>query len=224
VRTIVVAVAVGAIAVVTLWVSGFAPNWLAPTLTAVVTAALVEEVVRRQRRIPLSEPVEFHVSIGDASYVHVPARGSEPSRTIPASGHTVRLVVTAVDRTVVLAALRVVVLERRPPRGVLSPHAGILPVRAYTALLDEDPPRLEPSGETSSVFSYTVGPDDPEAFEISVQTARWQVTWLLELDWVCGRRSGTVRVDLAGHPFSTVARPLKGLSWENVQESSGGTT
>ncbi|MET8678699.1 hypothetical protein ABZW18_14250 [Streptomyces sp. NPDC004647] len=216
VRAGAVAVAVGAAAAVALWVSDSAPEWLAPALSAVVTAALVEETVRRQRRIPRGDPLDFHVTISDASYVYVPAGTGEPQRTVPVSGHTVRLHVMAPDRTVVLAGLRAVVLERRPPRGELSPHAGVMPVRAYTVLLDEDPPRLEPRGpDTPPAFSYKVGPDDPETFELRAETARWHVTWVLELDWVCDRRSGTTRVDIAGHPFRTVARPPRGLSWED---------
>jgi len=216
-RAVAAGLAVAAVTTVVLWVSGLAPGWLAPALGAVVTAALVEETVRLQRRrTPRGDPVDFHVTVTDAHYLNVPAEGDEPRRVIPSGGHTVRLYVTAPERTVVLAGLRVVVLERRPPRGVLSPHAGILPVRAYTVLLDEDPPRLEPRGQdTPATFSYTVGPDDPETFELRVETERWQVAWELELDWVCGRRTGTIRVDLAGHPFRTAARPPRGLSWED---------
>lgn len=217
-RAVAAALAVAAVTAVVLWVSDLAPGWLAPVLSAVVTAVLVEETVRLQRRrIPRGDPLDIHVRVSDASYVHVPAGAGEPPRVVPASGHTVKLYVTATERTVVLAGLRVVVIERRPPRGELSPHAGILPVRAYTVLLDEDPPRLDPRGEdTPATFSYTVGPDDPETFELRAETERWQVAWELELDWVCGRRTGTVRVDLAGHPFRTAARPPRGLSWEDL--------
>ncbi|WP_157876578.1 hypothetical protein [Streptomyces graminilatus] len=217
-RAVAASLAVGAVATAVLWVSDLAPGWLAPVLSAVVTAALVEETVRLQRRrTPRGDPVDFHVELSDVSYFHVPGTAGEPPHVVPASGHTVRLYVTAPERTVVLAGLRVVVVERRAPCGVLSPHAGILPVRAYTVLLDEDPPRLEPRGEdTPATFSYTVGPDDPETFELRVETERWQVAWELELDWVCGRRTGTVRVDLAGRPFRTAARPPRGLSWEDL--------
>lgn len=216
-RAIVAALAFMAVTTAFLWVSNLAPDWLASVLSAVITAALVEPTARLLgRRTPQGDPVDFNVDLSDVSYVHVPANAGEPPRVVPASGHTVRLFVAAPDRTVVLAGLRVVVLERRSPRGVLWPHAGILPVRAYTVLLDEDPPRLEPRGEdTPATFSYTVGPDDPETFELRVETERWQVAWELELDWVCGRRAGTVRVDLAGHPFRTAARPPRGLSWED---------
>ncbi|MEU6227365.1 hypothetical protein [Streptomyces sp. NPDC047042] len=216
-RAIVAALAFTVVAAASLWVFAVAPGWLTSVLSLVVTAALVEPAARfLRRRTPHVDPVDFHVDLSDVSYVHVPADAGEPPRVVPASGHTVRLYVTAPERTVVLAGLRVVVLERRSPRGVLWPHAGILPVRAYTVLLDEDPPRLEPRGEdTPAGFSYTVGPDDPETFELRVETERWQVAWELELDWVCGRRAGTVRVDLAGHPFRTAARPPRGLSWED---------
>ncbi len=216
-RAVAAVLAVAAVTTVVLWVTDLAPGWLAPALSAVVTAALVEETVRLQRRrIPRGDPVDFHVTVMNAHYLLVPAEGGEPRRVVPSSGHTVRLYVTAPERTVVLAGLRVVVLERRPPRGEFSPHFGALPIRAYTVLLDEDPPRIEPHGEdTPATFSYTVGPDDPETFELRVETERWQVAWELELDWVCGRRAGTIRVDLAGHPFRTAARPPRGLIRED---------
>ncbi|WP_405822734.1 hypothetical protein OG241_40365 [Streptomyces sp. NBC_01390] len=216
-RTTVVALALTAVGTAVLWVSDLVPDWLAPLPGAVVTAALVERTAAfLRRRTPGGDPLDFHVALSDVSYLHVPAGAGEPSRVVPASGHTVRLYVTAAERTVVLAGLRVVVIERRPPRGELSPHAGVLPVRAYTVLLDEDPPRLEPRGDdTPATFSYTVGPDEPETFELRAETERWQVAWELELDWVCGRRNGTTRVDLAGHPFRTAARPPHGLSWED---------
>ncbi|MET8571758.1 hypothetical protein [Streptomyces sp. NPDC004783] len=50
-------------------------------------------------------------------------------------------------RTVVLSALRPVVLERHRPRGYLMPHAGVVSPRRYTVLLDTDPPRLKPRAD-----------------------------------------------------------------------------
>lgn len=209
--------AVSVLSVVVLWLSDLAPEWFSTTVSAVVAGVLVEEAVRRRRSAAGGEPLACHASVTDADYVSVPGRSGEPARTVPASGHTVRLVVTASERTIVLNGLRVVVIERSRPRGHLSPSAGVPPVRAYTVLLDEDPPRLEPQGaDTPSVFAYKVGPDDPEIFELRVETERWYVAWVLELDWVDGSRSGTKRIELAGQPFRTVARPPRGLSWEGA--------
>ncbi|MFR0357692.1 hypothetical protein [Streptomyces sediminimaris] len=95
--------------------------------------------------------------------VHVPALGDEPDRTVPASGVILRLTVTVLaGRTVVLSALRPVVLERHRPRGHLMPHAGVVSPRRHTVLLDPDPPRLEPRYDDRRPFSYKVSPDDPE--------------------------------------------------------------
>jgi hypothetical protein len=224
-----VTAAVG-LGVVLVWASDKTPGWLAPALTAVITGVAVEklaEVLGRRRapaaggsggREPLPagpfEPLACHVKLTDTSFFHVPALGDEPDRTVPASGFVLRLTVTALaGRTVVLSALRPVALERHSPRGYLMPHAGIVSPRLYTVLLDPDPPRLRPRGEDSRPFSYKVSPDDPEVFELLVVAERSYVVWTLELDWICEDRQGTTPIDLAGHPFRTMARPPRGTEW-----------
>ncbi|MFQ6144522.1 hypothetical protein ACLMNJ_15815 [Streptomyces seoulensis] len=235
-RTAVGTTAAAGLGVVLLWASDKTPGWLTPTLTAVITGVAVEklaEVLGRRRtpatdgagpgtgsgvRAPLpagpAEPLACHVKLTDTSFFHVPALGDEPVRTVPASGFILRLTVTALaGRTVVLSALRPVVLERHRPRGYLTPHAGVVSPRRYTVLLDPDPPLLKPRGDDRRPFSYKVGPDDPEVFELLVVTERSYVVWALELDWICEDRQGTTLIDLAGHPFRTMARPPRGTEW-----------
>ncbi|MCD9872864.1 hypothetical protein [Streptomyces guryensis] len=232
-RTTVGTAAVAGLCGVLLWASDKAPSWLAPALTAVITGVLVEKLVEVfRRRSPerdpdppepnprLTEaepPFACHVKLDQANFFQVAAQGNEPERMVPASGFILRLTVTALSgRTVVLSALRPVVLERHTPRGVFNPHAGIVPPRRYTVLLDEDPPRLESREADGHPFSYKVSPDDPEVFELLVQTERWYVVWTLELDWVSEDRQGTAVIDLAGHPFRTMARPPRSLHWRTA--------
>ncbi|WP_345666813.1 hypothetical protein [Streptomyces similanensis] len=235
-RTAVGTTAAAGLGVVLLWASDKTPGWLTPTLTAVITGVAVEKLaeVLGRRRTPAAdgsgtgtgsgagaplpagpaEPLACHVKLTETSFFHVPALGDEPVRTVPASGFILRLTVTALaGRTVVLSALRPVVLERHRPRGYLTPHAGVVSPRRYTVLLDPDPPLLKPRGDDRRPFSYKVGPDDPEVFELLVVAERSYVVWTLELDWICEDRQGTTRIDLAGHPFRTMARPPRGTEW-----------
>lgn len=161
-------------------------------------------------------PLDFHTSLQDASYARVPDDGADRPMTVPLSGHTVKVFVTSREPGVVLTDLRAVVLERRAPRGRASPAYGVLEPRPYTALLDEDPPRLVPRDGAPQVFAYSVGPDDPELFTVCPQTERWLVTWLLEFHWTFRGSEGTSRVGLAGGPLRTLAWPQLGLSWEEL--------
>ncbi|AUG75784.1 hypothetical protein CFP65_0857 [Kitasatospora sp. MMS16-BH015] len=123
---------------------------------------------------------------------------------VPCSGGAVRIHAEACeDRAVLLRALRIVVVARRPPvEGVELPTAGVPEVRRYTVDLDRDPPRL-----AGPEFLYTVTPDDPEVFELSVRCERFEVEWRAEVDWICGGRTGTSVADLAGEPFRFTAAP-----------------
>ncbi|MFI2411964.1 hypothetical protein [Streptomyces sp. NPDC018947] len=58
-----------------------------------------------------------------------------------------------------------------------------------------------------------MSPDDPEVFELLVVAERFYVAWTLELNWICEDRQGTTLIDLAGHPFRTMARPSRGTEW-----------
>ncbi|WUH33118.1 serine protease [Streptomyces sp. NBC_00445] len=163
---------------------------------------------------PPEAPLDFHTSLEHAAYARVPGVGAARPMTVPLSGHTIKVFVTSREPGVVLTDLRAVVLERRDPRGRITPARGVLDARPYTALLDEDPPRIVPRPGAPRHFAYTVGPDDPELFAVCPQTERWLVTWLLEFHWTFRGSNGTSRVGLAGGPLHTVAWPPLGLSWE----------
>ncbi|GAA3031625.1 hypothetical protein LV79_003186 [Actinokineospora globicatena] len=124
---------------------------------------------------------------------------------VPASGHTVQLTVTGLSGTpVLLADLRVEVITRSDRSGTLVRHAGEVPRRRFEVQLDVEPPRLAALG--GSDFPYVVGPHESECFDLKVSTHRGDVAWILWLDWRRGRDTGSVRVDLGGHPFRTAGR------------------
>ncbi|GAB3831844.1 hypothetical protein ACFPIJ_29320 [Dactylosporangium cerinum] len=217
---VVIAVAcAGLIAVAVVWAPSGARAWLAGLAAAVLSGVAVDLILTavrtvRARRVPEVVPVAVTVAVRRAHYLIVDDDAGRPIE-VPCSGFTLRVTIEGMaERAVVLQAMRPQVLDRRPPSGELSPHAGMAPVRPFVLNLDDDPPRLVPQDGSSVDFPLTVAPHDPEVLEIEVRTMQWDVTWLLELDWVCGGRRGTVPVDLAGYPFRVIARPPRGaLQW-----------
>jgi hypothetical protein len=127
---------------------------------------------------------------------------------VPASGHIVRLTVEATDsRTTIIQSLFPIVVSRSEATGSLSPHYGLVTVRPFEVLLDESPPRLKPIDPAGPHFPFKVGPGDPEVFELKVLTSSGDVEWRFELSWTSLGQEGTLRVDLGGYPFRTMARP-----------------
>ncbi len=129
---------------------------------------------------------------------------------VPASGHIVRLTVMATQK-IVLQDLRPIVLSRSEATGSFVPHWGIVDPRLFNVFLDKEPPCLESRDPKRPRFLFTVAPEDPEVFELTVQTSNGYVEWILELSWTCLKQEGTLqegtlRVDLGGYPFRTMAR------------------
>jgi hypothetical protein len=129
---------------------------------------------------------------------------------VPASGHTVRLTVEAIDsRTTIIQGLCPIVVSRSEAIGSLSPCFGIVTPRPFEVLLDETPPCLKPIDPTGPNFPFKVDPSDPEIFDLRVLTSTGDVKWRLELSWTSLGQEGTIRVDFGGSPFRTMARPKK---------------
>jgi hypothetical protein len=186
---------------------------LSGVLAAVISGIGVNLVLPLVQKVrlpggpPDPDPVAVSVAVKHAHFFHLLDETGMPIQ-VPCSGYTLQVAVEALDdRAVILSSMRPAVLSRRPPSGILSPHAGILKPRPFAVLLDDDPPRLVPRGSGKAGFPFTVQKQDPELFELTVETKQWDVTWLLELDWICAGRAGTKRIDLAGSPFRTIARP-----------------
>lgn len=184
----------------------FKVNWVAGILAPVVAAILTGWFL--QRFPQLGRPVAVTVKLNDIDYVTV------GDSQIPASGHTVRITVEATGPlTVLLDELRPVTVSRESPGGYLSPHLGIVEPRAFEVLLDNDPPALRPippgGGQPAGDFPFKVSASDPEVFDLTVLTETADVRWYFELDTVCLGRRRTTRIDLAGRPFRTIARPSR---------------
>ncbi|MEU5432333.1 hypothetical protein AB0G73_03025 [Streptomyces sp. NPDC020719] len=203
----------GAAGAVLLWAPGGVLSWSGGVAAAAAAAYLSQDLPRQlgarlerrraRRESDSSEPLLVSMTIRNQDYVVLD--DGEQTLEIPASGHTVRLVVTgAGPLPVVLTDLRVEVVSRADRSGDLSRHAAEIPVRRFVVLLDEEPPRVR--ALSSSDFPYQVGTDEVEVLDLEVRTEAGDVRWVLWLDWSCGGRSGSVRVDLDGRPLRTAAR------------------
>ncbi|MFB8384019.1 helix-turn-helix domain-containing protein [Streptomyces rubiginosohelvolus] len=119
------------------------------------------------------------------------------------------------DRAVVLESLRIRVVERRSPAEgrvyrMSSGCGGSLTPRMFDVDLDASRPVARPvagndSGEPieAVAFPYRVSVTDPEVFLITGRTVGCDCSWVAELAWSSGGRSGTVRIDDGGRPFRT---------------------
>jgi DNA-binding winged helix-turn-helix (wHTH) protein len=159
-------------------------------------------------------PVAISVKLFDADYVITHDAGNSPIY-VPCSGHCIRLVVEAAsDQAVVLLAARPVVVSKKTPSGYLAPMAGIISVRQFALQLDKEIPRII-SNNGGADFPFKVTKDDPEVFEICVETKQWHVSYFLELDWLCAGMEGVSRIGIAGVPFQCIAKPNPpSYSWD----------
>ncbi|HUC25542.1 MAG TPA: hypothetical protein VMA73_22790 [Streptosporangiaceae bacterium] len=140
--------------------------------------------------------------------------------TVPASGHTVRLVVEASGpQAVVLRSLIPVVVARGSATGSLFSPRAVVKTRPFSLALDGDPAVLQAAAGGPG-FPFRVTADDPEVFEIMTHLGSGYARWFLELHWTSGGRRGSTRIDLAGHPFITMARPP---SRSSGKAAAGGT-
>ncbi|MET8844678.1 helix-turn-helix domain-containing protein [Streptomyces rubiginosohelvolus] len=119
------------------------------------------------------------------------------------------------DRAVVLESLRIRVVERSSPAEgrvyrMSSGCGGSLTPRMFDVDLDASRPAARPvagndSGEPieAVAFPYRVSVTDPEVFLITGRTVGCDCSWVAELAWSSGGRSGTVRIGDGGRPFRT---------------------
>ncbi|MEU4347752.1 hypothetical protein [Streptomyces sp. NPDC023838] len=203
----------GAVGAVLLWAPGGVLSWSGGVAAAAAAAYLSQDLPRQfsdrlarrraQQDSGTAAPVLVSTRIRNQDYVALGDGGRVVE--VPASGHTVRLVATgAGPLPVVLTDLRVEVIARADRSGDLARHAAEVPLRRFEVLLDADPPRVRPLA--TSDFPYRVNQDEAEVLDLEVRTEAGDIQWVLWLDWSCGGRTGSVRVDLDGRPFRTAAR------------------
>ncbi|MFJ9319681.1 helix-turn-helix domain-containing protein [Streptomyces globisporus] len=119
------------------------------------------------------------------------------------------------DRAVVLESLRIRVVERSSPAEgrvyrMSSGCGGSLTPRMFDVDLDAARPvaRSVAGNDTGEpieavAFPYRVSVTDPEVFLITGRTVGCDCSWIAELAWSSGGRSGTVRIDDGGRAFRT---------------------
>jgi hypothetical protein len=212
VRVAVVVVGFCGVAALLLAVPDKALAWTGAAFTAAAAALgqrmwdFAGEAVRGRRaarELETAEPFTMDVRVRNVDYVSL--ADGDRVEDVPASGHTVQLVVTgALSAPVVLTDLRVEVISRLERTGTLSRHAGEVPRRHFDVLLDARPPRVRAIADSD--FPYEVKLRESEAFNLKVTTESGDVQWVLWLDWRSGSRSGSVKVDLGGHAFRCAGR------------------
>ncbi|MFG2949407.1 hypothetical protein [Streptomyces adustus] len=207
--------AAAVVSVALLWHPGQTLAWGAGVVAAAAAAYLGQEAPRqlqdtlarrRAGREPAqSDPLAVTVEIRNHDYVTLDL--GDRVADVPAAGHTVRIVVTAMGTSaVVLLGVRAEVLSREEFPGNLTRHAAEVPVRHFEALLDADPPTVRALGESD--FPYRIAADESEIFDLLVSTEHALVRWVLWLDWTSAGRRGSTRIDLQGHAFRTAGRRL----------------
>jgi hypothetical protein len=187
------------------WLAGVLAAALAGYLATALPTLLGAAGQSWRRRHGGPPPFTVAVRTMDEDYVVV----TEPDRVIeiPASGHGVRLIVTATSSTpVLIVGLRPEIRRRRDVGGTLTRHAAAVPVRRFEILLDGDPPHLRPTDPAQPGFPFQVSGAEVEVFDLVARTEAGDVSWVLMLEWVSGASGGTVQIDLAGEPFRTAGR------------------
>jgi hypothetical protein len=187
------------------WCGGILAAAAAAYLGHDAPSRLMASLARRgeRKKLEATGPFTYTAGIRHQDYVTLP--DGDGNLEVPASGHTVQLVVTgAWPSPVILTDLRPEILTRANRSGELARHAAEIPVRQFEVLLDPDPPHVRPL--EASTFLFAVKRGETEVFDLLVTTNYGDVQWVLWLDWSAESQTGSVRIDLGGHPFRTAAR------------------
>ncbi|SFR24113.1 hypothetical protein SAMN04488564_107308 [Lentzea waywayandensis] len=144
------------------------------------------------------------------------AQASKATFTVTAQGHEA-------TSNVVITGIRVKVLERKPPlKGTLLSGQCGEPVNAHYVEVDLDseqpvsfPDDLAPDTAAELTaqglradpirLPYSVSSTQPEVFTVVAGTASCDCTWVIELDWSAGGKSGVQTVGNNGKPFRTTS-------------------
>ncbi|NYV79010.1 transcriptional regulator, partial [Streptomyces sp. UH6] len=109
------------------------------------------------------------------------------------------------DETVVLDAIHVRVLKSSAPLPWNDYAMGVgcggnVSTRSFDVRLDEPRPTARPQGGQGA-FPYKVTAAEPLVVYVTAHASAHDVSWVLDLEWSSGGRSGTVRLDDGGRPF-----------------------
>ncbi|MGW2592360.1 helix-turn-helix domain-containing protein [Streptomyces sp. NPDC001515] len=180
---------------------------------------------------------QFYLVDQDAGSVPPPPDNPKTSRGWAkvldgVDGGTMMLEVTVQgtsEQAVVLNALRVRVLSQRAPlqRSAFSMGEGCgsnIEPQSFKVDLDDSRPTLVPVAGMQADgpippknFPFRVSSSDVEVFDIEAHVEGHDVSWVLELDWSSGGRTGTLVVDDGGKPFRTssiAGRPTYSYRWD----------
>ncbi|MFE6979004.1 helix-turn-helix domain-containing protein [Streptomyces sp. NPDC057682] len=135
------------------------------------------------------------------------------------------------EQAVVLNALRVRVLSQRAPlqHSAFSMGEGCgstIEPQSFKVDLDDSRPTLVPVAGMQADgpipaknFPFRVSASDVEVFDIEAHVEGHDVSWVLELDWSSGGRTGTLEIDDGGKPFRTssiAGRPTYYYRWDTT--------
>jgi hypothetical protein len=215
VRVAIAAIGLGGAGALLLAVPDNALAWAGAVATAAAGALgkkswdIAGDAIKKRRaawELETADPFVVDVRVKNLDYVIFV--DSDRTEEIPASGHTVQLVVTGtLAKPVLLTDIRVSVVSRADRTGALSRHAAEIPKRRFEVLLDAEPPRVRAVGDSD--FPFELKQQESEAFDLKVTTKSGEVQWLLSLDWRSGRRSGSTEIDLGGTAFRTAGRHVR---------------
>jgi hypothetical protein len=141
-----------------------------------------------------------------------PSARADSRNWVALSGATVHLFVEATaERAVILRELRVRVESRSAAPGIDSIAPPLAPapmaaqrLRTFEVDLSDPVPRPRPAADVPD-FPYTVSHLDPERFILHARLSTPEdVTWRLEVHWLCNGESGVLVADLEGEPFRLV--------------------
>lgn len=129
-----------------------------------------------------------------------------------AEEETIRVVLWGRDATVThIEDVRIKVIGRADPRsGWYNANEGCgaaVQPRKVEVDLDANPPKHSwiVKGETAEQPSFTVTESDQETFDITVQTLRYEVKWVVEVRYRSPERDGVLQIDNRGKPFVTTS-------------------
>lgn len=139
-------------------------------------------------------------------------------------------------RPITLTGINFSTARRPMPPGATfgNPCGGPGNVRFVHADLDQQPVRIVETNENPDSYvgepsvkpitwPWTVSLTDPVLLELVVDTRACYCTWRAEIPWQSGNKTGTMRIDNAGHGYTVAAGdPLSGPDYLRAPDQASG--